>query len=99
MRVKAAVAFEANRPLEIEMVDLEGPREGEVLVEIKATGVCHTDALALSGRESDHAHAHDPRPRRGRDCGGNGAWRELARTRGPRDSLSMFRSAAAAKNA
>jgi len=49
MRVKAAVAFEANRPLEIEMVDLEGPREGEVLVEIKATGVCHTDALALSG--------------------------------------------------
>jgi S-(hydroxymethyl)glutathione dehydrogenase/alcohol dehydrogenase len=49
MRVKAAVALEAGRPLVIEMVDLEGPRAGEVLVEIKATGVCHTDALALSG--------------------------------------------------
>ena len=49
MRVKAAVAFEPGKPLSIEMVDLEGPRAGEVLVEIKATGVCHTDALALSG--------------------------------------------------
>jgi S-(hydroxymethyl)glutathione dehydrogenase/alcohol dehydrogenase len=49
MRVKAAVAFEPGKPLSIEMVDLEGPRAGELLVEIKATGVCHTDALALSG--------------------------------------------------
>jgi S-(hydroxymethyl)glutathione dehydrogenase / alcohol dehydrogenase len=49
MRVKAAVALEPGRPLSIETVDLEGPRAGEVLVEIKATGVCHTDALALSG--------------------------------------------------
>jgi S-(hydroxymethyl)glutathione dehydrogenase/alcohol dehydrogenase len=49
MRVKAAIAFEAGRPLEIDEVDLEGPKAGEVLVEIKATGVCHTDALALAG--------------------------------------------------
>ena len=49
MRVKAAVAFTAGEPLSIETVDLEGPRAGEVLIEIKATGVCHTDALALSG--------------------------------------------------
>jgi len=49
MQVKAAVAFAAGQPLEIETVQLDGPRAGEVLVEIKATGVCHTDALALSG--------------------------------------------------
>src|SRR5262249_17522357 len=49
----AAVAFEANRPLEILEVDLDGPREGEVLVEIKATGVCHTDAYTLSGADPE----------------------------------------------
>src|SRR5687767_646019 len=49
MRVRAAVAHQAGKPLVVETVDLEGPREGEVLVEIKATGVCHTDALALAG--------------------------------------------------
>lgn len=49
MRVKAAVAFAAGEPLVIETVDLEGPRHDEVLVEIKATGVCHTDAYTLSG--------------------------------------------------
>jgi S-(hydroxymethyl)glutathione dehydrogenase/alcohol dehydrogenase len=42
-----------NQPLEIELVDLEGPRAGEVLVEIKATGVCHTDAYTLSGKDSE----------------------------------------------
>ena len=47
MDVKAAVAFEAGKPLEIETVQLEGPKAGEVLVEIKATGICHTDALTL----------------------------------------------------
>jgi len=41
METRAAVAFEADKPLSIEMVQLEGPREGECLVEIKATGVCH----------------------------------------------------------
>ena len=45
MKTQAAVAFEAGKPLEICDVDLEGPKEGEVLVELKATGVCHTDAF------------------------------------------------------
>lgn len=53
MDVKAAVAFEAGKPLKIETVQLEGPREGEVLVEIKATGVCHTDAFTLSGADPE----------------------------------------------
>lgn len=53
MHVKAAVAYEAGKPLTIEMVDLEGPKQGEVLVEIKATGVCHTDAFTLSGEDPE----------------------------------------------
>src|SRR5580658_10080006 len=53
MKTRAAVAFEAARPLEIVELDLEGPRAGEVLVEIKATGVCHTDAYTLSGQDSE----------------------------------------------
>ena len=53
MKVKAAVARSAGQPLTIEMVDLDGPRAGEVLVEIKATGVCHTDAYTLSGADPE----------------------------------------------
>ncbi|MFB2981414.1 S-(hydroxymethyl)glutathione dehydrogenase/class III alcohol dehydrogenase [Microseira sp. BLCC-F43] len=53
MDVKAAVAFEAGKPLSIETVQLEGPKQGEVLVEIKATGVCHTDAFTLSGADPE----------------------------------------------
>lgn len=53
MKVKAAVAHSSKQPLSIEMVDLEGPKEGEVLVEIKATGVCHTDAYTLSGADPE----------------------------------------------
>ncbi len=53
MDVKAAVAFEAGKPLRIETVQLEGPKEGEVLVEIKATGICHTDAFTLSGADPE----------------------------------------------
>ncbi|MBW4486937.1 MAG: S-(hydroxymethyl)glutathione dehydrogenase/class III alcohol dehydrogenase [Trichocoleus desertorum ATA4-8-CV12] len=53
MDVKAAVAFEAGKPLSIETVQLEGPQAGEVLVEIKATGVCHTDAFTLSGADPE----------------------------------------------
>ncbi|HEY9763993.1 MAG TPA: S-(hydroxymethyl)glutathione dehydrogenase/class III alcohol dehydrogenase [Trichocoleus sp.] len=53
MDVKAAVAFEAGKPLSIETVQLEGPKEGEVLVEIKATGICHTDAYTLSGKDPE----------------------------------------------
>ena len=53
MEVKAAVAFEAGKPLSIETVQLEGPKAGEVLVEIKATGICHTDAYTLSGKDPE----------------------------------------------
>lgn len=53
MQVKAAVAYEVGKPLVIEQVELEGPRFGEVLVEIKATGVCHTDAFTLSGADPE----------------------------------------------
>ncbi len=53
MDVRAAVAFEAGEPLQIETVQLDGPREGEVLVEVKATGVCHTDAFTLSGEDPE----------------------------------------------
>jgi S-(hydroxymethyl)glutathione dehydrogenase/alcohol dehydrogenase len=53
MKTRAAVAFAAKQPLEIVEVDLEGPRAGEVLVEIKATGVCHTDAYTLDGFDSE----------------------------------------------
>jgi S-(hydroxymethyl)glutathione dehydrogenase/alcohol dehydrogenase len=53
MDVRAAVAHEAGKELAIETVQLEGPQDGEVLVEIKATGVCHTDAFTLSGEDSE----------------------------------------------
>jgi S-(hydroxymethyl)glutathione dehydrogenase/alcohol dehydrogenase len=55
MKSRAAVAFEAGKPLEIVEVDLEGPKAGEVLVEIKATGICHTDAFTLSGNDPEGA--------------------------------------------
>ena len=53
MDIKAAVAFEAGKPLNIETVQLEGPKEGEVLVEIKATGICHTDEYTRSGADPE----------------------------------------------
>ncbi|MFY7805481.1 MAG: S-(hydroxymethyl)glutathione dehydrogenase/class III alcohol dehydrogenase [Limnoraphis robusta] len=53
MDVKAAIAWEAGKPLSLETVQLEGPKAGEVLVEIKATGVCHTDAYTLSGADPE----------------------------------------------
>src|SRR5438046_1142481 len=53
MDVRAAVAIAAGKPLEISTIQLEGPREGEVLVEIKATGVCHTDEFTLSGADPE----------------------------------------------
>jgi S-(hydroxymethyl)glutathione dehydrogenase/alcohol dehydrogenase len=53
MDVRAAVAFEAGKPLCIETVQLEGPREGEVLIEVKATGLCHTDKYTLSGADPE----------------------------------------------
>ena len=53
MKSRAAVAFASGEPLEIVEVDLEGPKTGEVLVEIKATGICHTDAFTLSGDDPE----------------------------------------------
>jgi S-(hydroxymethyl)glutathione dehydrogenase/alcohol dehydrogenase len=53
MKVKAAVAYAPGKPLEIEMVDLEGPKQGEVLIEIKATGICHTDEFTRSGADPE----------------------------------------------
>ena len=53
METRAAVAFEAGKPLSIEKVNLEGPRAGEILVEIKATGICHTDEFTLSGADPE----------------------------------------------
>ena len=53
MKTRAAVAFEAKKPLEIVELDLDGPKQGEVLVEIMATGICHTDAYTLDGLDSE----------------------------------------------
>jgi S-(hydroxymethyl)glutathione dehydrogenase/alcohol dehydrogenase len=53
MKVRAAVAHQAGKPLTVETVELAGPRAGEVLIELKATGVCHTDAFTLSGQDPE----------------------------------------------
>ena len=53
MKTKAAVAWKSGEPLTIETVDLQGPKFGEVLVEIKATGICHTDYYTLSGADPE----------------------------------------------
>jgi S-(hydroxymethyl)glutathione dehydrogenase/alcohol dehydrogenase len=53
MDIRAAIAFEAGKPLTIETVQLEGPKAGEVLIEMKATGICHTDKYTLSGMDSE----------------------------------------------
>jgi S-(hydroxymethyl)glutathione dehydrogenase/alcohol dehydrogenase len=53
MKTRAAVAYEVGKPLEIDLVDLDGPKAGEVLVEIKATGICHTDEYTRSGEDSE----------------------------------------------
>ncbi len=53
MKTRAAVAWQAGQPLSIETVDLDGPRAGEVLVEVKATGICHTDEFTLSGADPE----------------------------------------------
>jgi len=53
MKTRAAVALEAGKPLEVMEVNLEGPKKGEVLIEIKATGICHTDEFTLSGADPE----------------------------------------------
>ena len=55
MKSRAAVAWEAGQPLSVEEVDIAGPRDGEVLVRLVATGVCHTDAYTLSGEDPEGA--------------------------------------------
>ena len=53
MKTRAAIAWEAAKPLEINEVELEGPKAGEVLIRNVATGVCHTDAYTLSGADPE----------------------------------------------
>ena len=53
MKTRAAVAFEAGKDLEIELIDLDGPKAGEVLIRNVASGVCHTDAFTLSGDDPE----------------------------------------------
>jgi S-(hydroxymethyl)glutathione dehydrogenase/alcohol dehydrogenase len=53
MKTKAAIAYEAGKPLTVETVDLDGPRAGEVLIEVKATGICHTDEFTRSGADPE----------------------------------------------
>ena len=53
MKSRAAVAWEAGKPLVIEEIEVEGPKSGEVLLNVKATGVCHTDAFTLSGKDPE----------------------------------------------
>src|SRR6185436_15331182 len=53
MKTQAAVGYAAGKPLEVVTVDLDGPRDGEVLVEIKASGVCHTDEFTRSGADPE----------------------------------------------
>jgi hypothetical protein len=76
MKTRAAVAWKAGAPLTIETIDIEGPKAGEVLVEIMATGVCHTDAYTLSGADPEglfpailghRGRRHRARRRRRRD--------------------------------
>ena len=53
MKTRAAIAYAAGKPLEIATVDLEGPRDGEVVVEIRASGICHTDEFTRSGGDPE----------------------------------------------
>ena len=62
MKSRAAIAFEAGKPLEIAEVDVAGPKAGEVMVQIVATGVCHTDAYTLSGEDPEGIFSVDSRP-------------------------------------
>ena len=53
MKTRAAIAYAAGKPLEVVTLDLEGPKAGEVLVELKATGICHTDEFTRSGADPE----------------------------------------------
>ena len=53
MKTRAAVAWEAGKPLEVEEIDIDGPQDGEVMLRNVATGVCHTDAFTLTGEDPE----------------------------------------------
>ena len=99
MKTKAAVAWEAGKPLSIEEVDLAGPKAGEVLVRIVATGVCHTDAFTLSGADPEGLFPVIL----GHEGGGIveevGAGRDQRETRRPCDSACTRPNAASANSA
>ena len=62
MKTRAAIAWKAGEPLSIETLELDGPKAGEVLVEVMATGICHTDAYTLSGADPEGHLSLDARP-------------------------------------
>ena len=66
MKTRAAVAYEKGKPLVVESVDLEGPKAGEVLVVVRASGVCHTDEFTRSGADPEGRFPAISRSRRAR---------------------------------
>jgi len=86
MKTRAAVAVEKAKPLEIMEVDLDGPKAGEVMVEIKATGICHTDEFTLSGADPRRIVPRDSGARGRRRRGRGRAGRHLGEERRPRHS-------------
>ena len=85
MQVRAAVAREAGKDLSLETVELAGPREGEVLVEIKATGICHTDEFTLSGADPEGLFPSILGHEGAGDCCGSGQGRHQPEAGRPRD--------------
>ena len=80
MKTRAAVAFQAKKLLEIVELDLEGPRAGEVLVEIKATGICHTDAYTLTAWT---ARGFSPRSSATKAPASSARWEQASRQSSP----------------
>jgi S-(hydroxymethyl)glutathione dehydrogenase/alcohol dehydrogenase len=83
MKSRAAVAWEAGKPLTIETIEIEGPKAGEVLVEVMATGICHTDAYTLSGMDSEGKFPRSS-AMKGRDRPGGRGRRDVRASRRPR---------------
>ena len=86
MKTRAAIAWEAGKPLTIETIEIAAPRAGEVLVEVMATGVCHTDAYTLSGADPGGAVSRRARPRGRGNRARDRPWRDDAEGRRPRHS-------------
>ena len=79
MKVQAAICWEPGRPLEVDEIELAGPKAGECLVRLAATGVCHTDAYTMSGRDPIGFVSGGAGPR-GRGRGGGGRIRACRRS-------------------